>query len=275
MITMKNGEIDMIKLIACDMDGTLLNGEGKLDEEFYDVFKKLMDYDIKFAVASGRQYYQLLKNFENVEGNIIYIAENGTMVRHLDREICLCALDPADVIKILKVGNKIEGICIVLCGKNSAYISTHEEKMVAECRKYYEHLEIVEDLMDVEDEILKIAVLDFEGLEDTYGKLKQGVDDNLQVTISGQIWIDVYRKDVNKGVALKLIQERFNIKREETMAFGDYFNDVEMLDAAYYSFAMANAPEGVKKHARFIAKSNLEMGVIEAIKEIALKPMNE
>lgn len=264
----------MIKLIACDMDGTLLNGEGKLDEEFYEVFKNLMDYDIKFAVASGRQYYQLLKNFENVEGNIIYIAENGTMVKHLDREISLCTLDPEDVKRILIEGRKIEGVCIVLCGKNSAYISTQEEKMVTECRKYYEHLEIVEDLMDVEDEILKIAVLDFERLEDTYRKLKQKVEDNLQVTISGQIWIDVYRRDVNKGVALKLIQERFNIKREETMAFGDYFNDVEMFEEAYYSYAMANAPDGVKKHARFIAKSNLEMGVIEAIKEIALKPMN-
>ncbi len=264
----------MIKLIACDMDGTLLNGKGELDEEFYEVFKKLMDYDIKFAVASGRQYYQLLKNFENVEGNIIYIAENGTMVRYLDREIYSCPLKPIDVKKILKEGRKIQGICIVLCGKKSAYISTNVEKMVAECSKYYEHLEIVEDLMDVEDEILKIAILDFERLEDTYRKLKQGVEDNLQVTISGQIWIDVYRGDVNKGVALKLIQERFNIKTEETMAFGDYFNDVEMLDAAYYSYAMANAPDGVKNHARFIAKSNLEKGVVEAIKEIALKPMN-
>lgn len=264
----------MVKLIACDMDGTLLNGRGELEGEFYEVFKKLVDYDIKFAVASGRQYYQLLKNFKNIEGNIIYIAENGTMVRYMDRDIYSCTLDPEDVKKILEEGNKIEGVCVVLCGKNSAYISTHDKKMVEECNKYYNHLEIVEDLWDVKDEILKIAVLDFNRLEDTYSRLKQKIKDNLQVIISGQIWIDVYRRDVNKGVALRLIQEKFNIKKEETMAFGDYFNDVEMLDEAYYSYAMANAPDGVKKHARFIAKSNLENGVVEAIKEIVLKPMN-
>lgn len=265
----------MIKLIACDMDGTLLNGEGKLDREFYEVFGKLMDLDIKFTVASGRQYFQLLKNFENVEDNIIYIAENGTMVRYMDRELYSCALDPKDVKGILDVGRNIEGICIVLCGKNSAYICTHNVRMVEECKKYYNHLEIVEDLSSVEDDILKIAILDFDNLENSYNHLKQKIKDNLQVILSGKVWIDIYRKEVNKGVALRLIQEKFNIKREETMAFGDYFNDVELLNEAYYSYAMANAPDGVKKHARFIAKSNMENGVIEAIKEVVLKPMNK
>jgi hydroxymethylpyrimidine pyrophosphatase-like HAD family hydrolase len=59
------------------------------------------------------------------------------------------------------------------------------------------------------------------------------------------------------------------------MAFGDYFNDVEMLNEAYFSYAMANAPEGVKEHARFIAKSNIENGVVNAIKDVVLKPMNK
>lgn len=265
----------MIKLIACDMDGTLLNGEGEIDSEFYGVFKKLMDYDVKFAVASGRQYYQLLKNFENVEGNIIYIAENGTMVRYMDREIYSCTIESQDVNKILEAGKKIHGVCIVLCGKNSAYISTQDERMVEECKKYYNHLEIVEDLSYVEDEILKISVLDFDTQENTYKILKQNIEDNLQVIISGQIWIDIYRSEVNKGIALGLIQEKFSIKKEETMVFGDYFNDVEMLQEAYYSYAMANAPDGVKKHARFIAKSNIENGVVEVIKEVVLEPMNK
>jgi Cof subfamily protein (haloacid dehalogenase superfamily) len=253
----------------------LLNEDGEIDREFYKVFNELMDMNVKFVVASGRQYHQLLKNFEDVGDNIIYIAENGTMVRYMDREIYSCTLNPQDVKRIVEQGKKIHGICMVLCGKNSAYISTNDEKMVEECKKYYYHLEIVDDLSKVEDDILKIAILDFDKQENTYNQLKQNIEDNLQVIISGQIWIDIYRKEVNKGVALRLIQERFNIKKEETMAFGDYFNDVEMLNEAYYSYAMANAPEGVKEHARFIAKSNIENGVIEAIKEIVLKPMNK
>lgn len=265
----------MVKLIACDMDGTLLNGDGELDREFYSVFDELMDKDIKFVVASGRQYHQLLKNFEDVGDNIIYIAENGTMVRYMDKEIYSCALDPQDVSNKIEQGRKIHGICMVLCGKNSAYINTNDQRMVDECNKYYYHLDIVDDLNKVEDDILKIAILDFDSLENTYNQFKQNIEDNLQVIISGKIWIDIYRKEVNKGVALRLIQEEFHIKKEETMAFGDYFNDVEMLNEAYYSYAMANAPEGVKEHARFIAKSNIENGVVDTIKEIVLKPMNK
>ena len=68
-----------------------------------------------------------------------------------------------------------------------------------------------------------------------------------------------------------MIQQKFGITREETMVFGDYFNDVEMLKAAYHSYAMENAPSGVKKHANFIAKSNIENGVLEVIKEVVLR----
>lgn len=265
----------MIKLIACDMDGTLLNGRGELGEEFYKVFEELVDLDVKFAVASGRQYYQLLKNFENIEGNIIYIAENGTMVRYMDKEIYSCTLGDRAVKRVIEEGRKIHGVCMVLCGKNSAYISTKDEKMIDECKKYYNHLDIVEDLSKVEDGILKVAVLDFNNQEKTYNYFKQITDETLQVIKSGELWIDIYRREINKGVALKLIQEKFNIGREETMAFGDYFNDIELLGEAYYSFAMSNAPEEVKKHARFIAKSNIENGVVEAIKEVVIKPMNK
>lgn len=264
----------MVKLIASDMDGTLLNEKGEFDKEFYCVFKRLIDLDVKFAVASGRQYYQLLKNFEGIEDNIIYIAENGTLVRYMDKEIYSCPVTSKDVKSIIKTGNELTGICMVLCGKKSAYISNTEERMVKECRKYYNRLDIVKDLNDVEDDILKVAILDFDRQNETFKHFKEKINTNLQVIVSGQVWIDIYRKEVNKGVALRLIQEKFNFKKEETMVFGDYFNDIEMLNEAYYSYAMENAPDEVKKHARFIAKSNIENGVIQIIKEIVLKPVN-
>ena len=74
-------------------------------------------------------------------------------------------------------------------------------------------------------------------------------------------------KGVNKGLAIKKIQEKLGIKHEETMVFGDYLNDLEMMDSAYHSYAMDNAHDDLKKVARFIAKSNDECGVVQAIKE--------
>ena len=74
-------------------------------------------------------------------------------------------------------------------------------------------------------------------------------------------------KGVNKGLAISEIQKLLNIKQEETMVFGDYLNDLEMMQNAYHSYAMENAHSDLKKVARFIAKSNDDNGVVRAIKE--------
>jgi hypothetical protein len=88
----------------------------------------------------------------------------------------------------------------------------------------------------------------------------------LQVTVSGEIWLDITAKGANKGVAIKALQEKLGINFDETMVFGDYLNDLEMMEVAYHSYAMENAHEDLKKVARFTAKSNDENGVVEVIK---------
>jgi Cof subfamily protein (haloacid dehalogenase superfamily) len=259
----------MIKLIACDMDGTLLNGEGKIDKEFFEIFERLMDKNVKFAVASGRQYFTLLDNFEDVKDKIVYIAENGTMVKYNDEELYSCILDRKDAMEIIRDVEGIADAYPVVCGKSCAYINTNKKEVLEEIKKYYKSYKKLENFSEINDEILKIAVLDFNGSErNSYKTLNPKWKDKVMVTISGEIWIDLFNKEANKGLAVRVLQDKFNINKEETMAFGDYFNDIEMLQEAHYSYAMANAPEGVKKHANFIAKSNNEKGVIEAIKEV-------
>ena len=80
--------------------------------------------------------------------------------------------------------------------------------------------------------------------------------------------IRITAKNINKGVAIREIQELLGINYEETVVFGDYLNDLEMMESGYYSYAMKNAHDDLKKVARFIAKSNDENGVVEAIKEL-------
>lgn len=254
------------------MDGTLLNEEGRVSTEFFKIFHKLMEKEIKFVVASGRQYHQLFSSFNDVADKIIYIAENGTLVKEDGKEIYSCLLSREEVREIIECGNTIEGIYLVVCGKNCAYIDTNDERAVKEIAKYYYNYKIVRDLRQVEDEFLKVAVLDFNGSEKNSNKVfLPKFNDRLQVTVSADIWLDIYNKQANKGRAIKLLQEKFEIKKEETMAFGDYYNDIEMLTMAHYSYAMENAPDGVKEHANFVAKSNIENGVIEVIKEKILK----
>ena len=92
--------------------------------------------------------------------------------------------------------------------------------------------------------------------------------DILQISCAGDVWLDCMAKNVNKGHAVKVIQDSLGIKPEETMAFGDQLNDIEMLQQAYYSFAVANARDEVKKAARFQADSNVNQGVLKILQNL-------
>jgi Cof subfamily protein (haloacid dehalogenase superfamily) len=261
----------MIKLIASDMDGTLLNQYDKINEEFFDIIMKLKQKNIIFVAASGRQYFNLLNKFSKVKNDITYVAENGSYVIHGDKEIYSSILDRNRVKELIKLGRKIEGCEIVLCGKESAYIEKSYPEFIREVERYYIKYKLVDNLDEIEDDILKFTLCDFKGASENSNHIFTSVlAKEFKITISGKLWLDVINKDVNKGVAIKHLQEKFNIKSEETMVFGDYFNDIEMMESAYYSYAMENAPDEVKKHANFIAKSNEENGVLEVIKEEVL-----
>ena len=92
--------------------------------------------------------------------------------------------------------------------------------------------------------------------------LEENLNDMLEFVVSGGKWIDIMNKGINKGKAIKILQEKFNIDEKNTMVFGDYYNDLTMFKAAHHSYAMGNAPEDVKKHAKFIAESNNKDGCI-------------
>lgn len=258
----------MIKLIATDMDGTLLDSEGKINDEFDYVFNELIKRDIKFVAASGRQYYKLKENFKKHADDIIFLADNGTMVMSKDEKLYSKALNKDHVKGIIKDAKEYGGVNLVLSGEKKAYIDTDKKEILEELEKYYKEYEIVEDLYEVDADILKIAIYipkDVKGAYNNYFGPRWG--EKTKVSVSGEVWMDIYNKATNKGIALRMIQEKFDIKRDETLVFGDYFNDSPMLKEAKYNYAMENAPEEFKKEADYIAKSNDENGVLEVIKE--------
>lgn len=262
----------MIKFIVCDMDGTLLDEEGHLNHEFFSIFEELEKRDIKFAVASGRQYYQLYNMFEPISDKIVYIAENGTLVVYKGEEIYSNAIDKSLVINLVADALKIEDVYIVLCGKKAAYINTTDEFFLEEAMRYYYDYRIVESFDDVKDDILKVSIYDLKGSEvNSRNILYEKWNDKLQIVASTPKWLDIYNLGINKGKAVDMIQKKFNISKDDTMIFGDYFNDIEMLKEGYHSYAMENAPQEIKDAANFVAKSNKDNGVLRIIKEKVLK----
>jgi hydroxymethylpyrimidine pyrophosphatase-like HAD family hydrolase len=88
----------------------------------------------------------------------------------------------------------------------------------------------------------------------------------MQVTLSGENWVDLTENDVNKGTALSVLQKKFEILPSETMVFGDYLNDYDMMKYAEYSYAMANAHPDLKAVCKYETASNDENGVVKAIR---------
>lgn len=257
----------MIKLIVTDMDGTFLDDKKRFSDEFWYIYEELKKKNIKFVVASGRQYFNLKKIFKKIENELTFIAENGSIVIDGKKEVYSRILERELVLKYLEIGRKIPSCNLVLCGKKSAYIENMDDEFLEEVKKYYEKIEIVKDLTEVKnDEIIKIAFCDLGGTEkNVYPHLKNEKDS--QIVVSGEIWLDVSHLESNKGIALENLQKKLNITEDETMAFGDYLNDYEMLKKAKYSYAMENAHHEIKKICKNIAKNNNESGVIVAIKE--------
>ncbi len=260
-----------LRLIAVDMDGTLLDGHGRIPEALWPLLDRLHAGGIRFAPASGRQLATLQRAFAEHLDDMVFIAENGAYVVEGDTEISSDAMDASFtaslVTRLRALAAAGRDLGVVVCGKRSAYIERADDAFLPEAEKYYARLEAVPDLLAVDDQILKVAIFDFADAAATAPALDD-LRATHQVVVSGEHWIDVMNQGVNKGVALRRLQAATGITPEQTAVFGDYLNDLEMMDAASLSFAMANAHPDVASRARYRAPSNLEHGVITTIEKL-------
>ncbi|WP_313994867.1 Cof-type HAD-IIB family hydrolase [uncultured Selenomonas sp.] len=261
----------MIRLIFSDMDGTLLDEQGRLPAEFGDVYRRLRARGIRFAPASGRQYASLRTTFAPWQDELIFVAENGTMVMERGAEIFSHAVDAPLALDVLRTGASLAGVQSVYCGKKCGYLHADDDMPAfrAELSKYVTHAAVVEDFAAVDDVPIKMSFCDFSGnAERSILPVMQQYADRLQVTLSSTEWVDLYGQGINKGVAAAKVQERLGIAPEECAAFGDYGNDLELMDAVGYSFAMENALPEVKARARYRAPSNRAHGVMAVCERI-------
>ena len=124
----------------------------------------------------------------------------------------------------------------------------------------------VEDLLDLEEPPVKISIYKPDGIEEATRFVFDEFGTELKLACAGDMWMDCMKPGINKGQAVKLLQDSLEIKPEETMAFGDQLNDIEMLEQAYYSFAVGNARPEVKATARFQTDTNVNDGVLKILK---------
>lgn len=259
----------MIKLVVSDMDGTLLDDHKNLPADFFEVINRLQQKDILFCVASGRQYYTLLEEFYDIRDSIVFCAENGTYVVYKNNVIHSDIMDKSAALPLIEIGRKINNAFLVLCCKGGAYVENTNVDFLNEVRKYYKKLEIVDDLTQVDDQILKVTLCDFGDSEKNSYTYYNHVESDFKVAISGKIWLDITNLSANKGAAIQKLQKDFNISFDETLVFGDFLNDLDMMKNAKFSYAMKNSHPEILEAASFVTEfSNNESGVTKTIKKL-------
>jgi len=268
-------DFSKVKLVVTDMDGTLLNSQSKVSEQFLGYYNQLKKLNIQFIAASGRQYFSIVDRFDkSIQDDITIVAENGAFAMHGNQELFTSSLPSEYIPKSIHILRELKNVFIVLCGKKCAYIETKDEKFVSMFQNYYSEYTIVDDLTKVTDDtFFKIAAFHFECSETHIYPAVEHLENELQVIVSGEHWLDISHLNANKGYALNILQNDLNISKEETMVFGDYNNDLKMIELADFSYAMENAHPNVKKAAKFLTKTNDEKGV-EFILEQLINSIN-
>ncbi len=260
----------MIKFIACDLDGTLLNSKKEMPTELKQTVERLNQIGVVFAPASGRQYYKVLEQFEPICPGLMYIAENGAYVVK-DGKVLVCdCLSGKTAAGIIQKSRELSNVYTILCCEDCAYIEDDEALRAAEVGKYYKRIDTVGDLLDLCEtkKILKIALY---AVNDAYTEIYKNMtdfEDRAQVILSGKNWVDIMKGNVSKGTAIKKIRQVCGFEKDECMCFGDYLNDYEMMFECGESYAMENAHEDLKKVAKHIAPSNDDNGVIRTIQKL-------
>lgn len=260
----------MVKLIASDLDGTLLPPTKILPEETFPLIEKLADMGVTFAPASGRQLPNLKKLFAPVSDRIAIIAENGGLV-YCNGRIIFSDPTPKDgVRRALNAVRKESGLYPVISCADCAYIEDTYPRFLEVFKKSFTSYEIVENLDDIANSksAIKVSIWDDELAAEHGGKILPPKLKGLRTMVSGRDWLDVSSEKANKGRALNALMNYLGVTREECAAFGDHMNDKEMLEACAYPYVTANAFPALKASIGEEIESNADFGVIKKIKQI-------
>ena len=265
-----------IKIVATDMDGTLLDPRGQLDlPRLEKILDKLDHRGVRFVIATGNEVHRMRQLLGHLAERVVLVVANGARIFENNELLQAQTWDDAMVDRALAhfKGRECQDQFVVTAMnggfvKKGTVFTELDKFMTPEMiEKLYQRMNFVDEFdPNLFGGVLKMSmVVGEERSESVLQEINDLFDGHVRAVSSGYGCIDILQDRIHKAWGLVELLKRWNLKPEQIMAFGDSENDIEMLELAGISYAMENAEEAVKRVATKVAPANSRAGVYKVL----------
>ncbi len=261
------------KLIAIDLDDSLLNTDLKISDRNKKALLKAAEKGIKVTIATGRMYKSALPYIRELNISVPVLAYQGAYIKEPDtgRTIVRKAVPREYVLHLIEDCRK-DNLHLQIYTEDTYYFAQDNEYS-----RFYENQSGVKgvevgDLIPVADcEPIKLLIIDKpEKISALYSRYSEAFSGKLQTVVSRPIYLEFTHIDATKGKALEQLSMMLGVDRDAVIAIGDSYNDISMIEYAGLGVAMGNSPEDVKMRADYVTATNIEDGVADVIEKFVL-----
>ncbi len=263
------------RLIAIDVDGTLLNDQYELPPRTVETINRSLDY-CHLVLCTGRSLFSTKPLLRHFKKPIPLIGDNGGTLWLPEKGIFEQSTLSRQVVEEVLLFSRQHGLHIDFTTGDGIYVEKLNERLASIYRKYFAEPKQVHDLLQLDQLPVKITISGApEQIDQAYPAIIGRFSGKAQFFRSGPYFIDCLGKGVNKGTALMKVASIFGVDIRQTIAIGNYFNDLEMLHLAGLGVAVANAPEEVRGQADLVTDSNNHEGVRKVLEQFILTSTNK
>lgn len=258
-----------VKLIASDMDGTLLDENGQVPPETFDLILALREHGVRFVASSGRRYDRLCDFFSPVKDRMDFVASNGAQVFadgvQIDREV----YSHLAIRRLAKTVAMFPNMHLALFDRTKSYLLDDEDKFVREVDKDLPNVERIYELPSPQVSIIKASIFCDDGnVMDNAYVLQRELGGLFTFAPSGSSYIDAMQPGISKASGIAQVMEYHGIDASGVMAFGDAMNDYEIIRFVGTGCAMANGRPALRAVADRVIGSNIEHAVQSEMRRV-------
>ena len=258
-----------IKVVVSDLDGTLLNPQHRISDYTKSIFQELHNQGYLIVVATGRHHLDAMGIIDKLEIPVYLVSSNGARIHSPNKEELFSFNLDSDVVKAALNVEIDPEITVVLFKENVWQTNKWNEKLNAfqEELKYHPELVDYKTLEDFSSIKIFFSCPDHEKLVKLKDDILANSSEHLHHAFSLPTCLEFMDKSIDKAVSIERALEKEGFTLKEAVAFGDGYNDVQMLSAAGKGLIMGNAPASLKEELSDleVIKTNAEDGVARYI----------